>query len=58
MRNERRGKLAPNFKPERYKVVDLSGSEIVCTNNFGKTVRRNVQFAKEVRGSGGSKWSC
>ena len=49
MRNERQGKLEPNFKPERYKVVGMSGSDIVCEDNSGETVRRNIQFAKKLK---------
>ena len=49
MRNERQGKLEPNFKPEKYKVVGMSGSDIVCTDSSGETVRRNVQFAKKLK---------
>ena len=49
MRNERQGKLEPNFKPERYKVVGMGGSDIECEDNSGETVRRNVQFAKKLQ---------
>ncbi|XP_048584822.1 uncharacterized protein K02A2.6-like [Nematostella vectensis] len=48
MRNEQQGKLEPNFRPEKYKVVSKNGSDIVCESETGGTLRRNVQCAKKV----------
>ncbi|EDO28584.1 predicted protein [Nematostella vectensis] len=50
MRNETKGKLQPNFRPEKYKVINLNGLDmIVQSKENGSTVRRNVQFAKKVQ---------
>ncbi|XP_048586200.1 uncharacterized protein K02A2.6-like [Nematostella vectensis] len=48
MRNEQQGKLEPNFRPEKYKVVSKNGSDIVCESETEGTLRRNVQCAKNV----------
>jgi len=43
MRNERQGKLEPNFRPEKFKVVGMSGTDVVCqSDQTGNTVRRVV----------------
>ena len=48
MKNERHGKLEPNFSPERYTVLSKTGSDLVCESQSGTTVRRNIQCAKKL----------
>ena len=48
LKNEQRSKLDPNFKPERYKVTGLTGSDMTCENDEGKIMRRNVTWAKKI----------
>ena len=49
LKNERTAKLEPNFRPEKYTVISLDGSDMVCqSSETGHIVRRNVQFAKKL----------
>lgn len=48
MRREKRGKLDTNFGSEKYTITEKQGSDIVCRDKEGSTVRRNVTFAKVV----------
>ena len=55
LKNENRSKLDPNFKPERFTVTGLSGSDmVVCAEEDGKVMRRNVSCAKKLQSSGGT----
>ena len=49
LENERTSKSEPNFNPEKYTVISLNGSDMVCkVGRTGKIVRRQVQFAKKL----------
>jgi len=48
MRQEKRGKLDTNFGPEEHRVVDVQGSEIICSSPDGGLTRRNISFAKKL----------
>ena len=49
-KHENRSKLYPIFKPERYTVTGLDGSDmVVCADKYGSVKRRNVSFAKSLQ---------
>ena len=49
LRNERAGKLEPNFNPEKYTVVSRNSSDMVCKAvRTGNIARHQVQFAKKL----------
>ena len=49
LKHENRSKLDPNFKPERFTVTGLDGSDIaVCADKDGSVKRCNVSFAKKL----------
>ena len=55
LKHENRSKLDPNFKSERFTVSGLSGSDmVVCAEEDGKVMRRNVSCAKKLQSSGGT----
>ena len=50
LKHENRSKLNPNFKPERFTVTGLDGSDmVVCADKDGSVKRRNVSFAKKLQ---------
>ena len=50
LKHENRSKLDPNFKPERFTVTGLDGSDmVVCADKDGAVKRRNVRFAKKLQ---------
>ena len=50
LKHENRSKLDPNFKPERFTVTGLDGSDmVVCADKDGSVKRRNVSFAKKLQ---------
>lgn len=50
LRNEQKSKLDPDFKPEKFTVTGLAGSDMIVASkeDEGKVVRRNVTCAKKV----------
>ncbi|XP_067939624.1 uncharacterized protein [Watersipora subatra] len=46
VRKEKKGKLDANYEKESHTVIGKQGSDIVCENSRGKTVRRNSTFVK------------
>ena len=50
LKHENRCKLDPNFKPERFTVTGLDGSDmVVCAHKDGFVKRCNVRFAKKLQ---------
>lgn len=47
-KNEQRSKLDPKFNPDRYRVTGLQASDMTCTSEEGKVIRRNVTWAKKL----------
>lgn len=56
VRRENRGKLDTAYSPEPYQVVDIRGSDMVCSSPSGKVLRRHVSVAKKLN-SGSEKLS-
>lgn len=48
VRSENRGKLDTAYSPEPHQVVDVQGSDMVCTSPSGKVLRRHVSVAKKL----------
>ena len=50
LKHENRSELDPNFKPGRFTVTGLAGSDmVVCTDKDGSVKRRNVSSAKKSK---------
>lgn len=50
LKHETRSKLDPNFKPERFTVTGLDGSDmVVCADKDVFVKRRNVSFDKKLQ---------
>ena len=48
IRREVRGKLDTAYNPEPYQVVDVQGSDMVCSSPDGHVLRRHASVAKKV----------
>ena len=52
LKQNRQNKLDTAYGNEPYTVTAKFGSELLCQNEVGKTVRRNVTFAKKISKDG------
>ncbi|XP_067931171.1 uncharacterized protein [Watersipora subatra] len=48
MRREVKGKLDTNYSPEPYQVIDVQGSDMVCSSPNGRAIRRHMSVAKKI----------